>query len=268
MGIDFKLLLVDLPSSWFAKAHDLLGDLPFVELHSLRRPSDRRIGLVTELLGTASVDIVMASMVLHLIPAKALPGLIDSFAAVLKPDGRFIWNSPDTPPARSDAQLVHAANRVLRNAISDVLDGTIDLNALLAKIAPEDRAAYAGLVADIEQARTGPAESRRAIGKAAGATQILPDPTDVSVIRAALDRRFTGEVLTLVSLMRDQELLDLAGLPANQRFFSEMEDPHQRLLLTRLLLTGQVIPALRAGPAGHPAGINLQWSYGLHTKQG
>jgi SAM-dependent methyltransferase len=267
-GIDFKLLLVDLPSSWFAKAHDLLGDLPFVEFHSLRSASDRRIGLVTELLGTSSVDIVMASMVLHLIPPKALPGLIDSFAAVLKPEGQFVWNSPDTPPATSDAQLVHAANRVLRDAITDALDGTINLNELLARMPAEERAEYVDLVADIQQARTEPAVSRRAIGKAAGATQILPVPTDISVIRAALDLRFTGDVLNLVSLMRDQELLDLAHLPANQRFFSEIEEPRQRLLLTRLLLTCHVIPALRAGPAGHPAGINLQWSYGQHTKRG
>lgn len=268
LGIDFKILLFDLPSSWFAKAYDLLGQLEFVQFHSLRNPASGKIRLVTELLDGESVDIIVASMVLHLIPARVMPALFDSFAAALKADGSFIWNSPDTTPTMSDAEVVHVANRVLRGAISDVLDGNIRLDTLLATMPAEERAGYAGLLLALAQMQNELTPQRRAAAKAFGELQILPVPTNVSVIHSALSRHFAGEVSNLVSLMREDELLELALLPANQRYYSEIEDPHWRALLTRLLMKYKVLPELRAGRAGHPAGINLQWTYGLHVKRG
>ena len=266
-GIDFKLLLFDLPSNWFAKAYELLGRLPFVEFHSLRDSATGEIRQVTEQLDGESVDVILASMVLHLIPPKVMPAVFASLAAVLKPGGAFIWNTPDTTPTLAETTVIHTANRALRAAISAVLDGDLRLDALLASVPAAERARYADLSAALEHVQQDLTPERRAKAKAAGAMQILPVPTDASVIHGALSTQFSGEISTLVSVLREDELLRLALLPANQRFFSEVEDPHLRQRCTELLLRYKILPTLRGGPAGHPAGINLQWHYGNYVKR-
>jgi SAM-dependent methyltransferase len=266
-GINFKLLLFDLPSSWFAKAYEILGRLPFVEFHSLRDSATGKIRLVTEQLDDGSVDIILASMVLHLIPPKVMPSVLASLATVLKADGAFIWNTPDTTPTLPEAAVIHAANRTLRAAISAVLDGDFRLDALMASVPIAERGRYADLPVALEHIRQEMTPERRAKAKAAGAMQILPVPTDASVIHRALTTHFSGEISTLVSVLREDELLRLALLPANQRFFSEIEDPHLREQCTELLLKYEILPALRAGPVGHPTGINLHWTYGNYAKR-
>jgi SAM-dependent methyltransferase len=265
-SLDFKLLLFDLPSDWFAKAYELLSRLPFVEFHSLRNSARGEIRQVTDQLDGESVDIIVASMVLHLLPPKVMPTVFASLAAVLKAGGTFIWNTPDTTPSVPEATVIHTANRALREAISAVLDGDLRLDVLLASLPATERARYADVTAALKHIQQDLTPERRRKAKAAGAMQILPVPTDASVIHGALSSKFLGEISTLISALREDELLSLALLPANQRFFSEIEDPYLRERCTELLLRHEIVPRLRAGPAGHPAGINLQWHYGSYVK--
>ncbi|MGH8526154.1 MAG: hypothetical protein ACREXY_18700, partial [Gammaproteobacteria bacterium] len=59
----------------------------------------------------------------------------------------------------------------------------------------------------------------------------------------------------------------LALLPANQRYFAEVTERDCREALIRLLLWAEVLPRLRAGPAGHPIGLNLHWTFGRYAKR-
>jgi SAM-dependent methyltransferase len=166
-GIDFKLLLFDLPSNWFARAYELLARLPFVEFHSLRDPATGEIRQVTEQLDGESVDVILASMVLHLIPPKVMPAVFASLAGVLKAGGAFIWNTPDTTPTLPETTVIHTANRALRAAISAVLDGDLRLDALLASLRAMERARYADLPAALEHIQHDLTPARRAKAKAA-----------------------------------------------------------------------------------------------------
>jgi hypothetical protein len=289
-GIAFELLVLDLPSGWFAKAHELLKGLPFVRFESLKDPRTGRIRRLSEIvaLGTPSgarprrasaripglseigggegVDVVYASMVLHLVRPKALPHLIDGVAEALKPDGVFLWNTPDTAPAPADACVIHAANRLLRGVLSEVLDDETRLASMIAKLPEAERGRYGDLPARVREIRQGLTPHERARLRALGDKQVLPVPTDVSEIHAQLCRRFLGATSTSMSVLREEDAIALALLPANQRYFAEVPEHDCRIALITLLLRAEVLPRLSAGPAGHPTGLNLHWTFGRYVK--
>ncbi len=266
-GIAFELLVLDLPSGWFAKAHELLEALPFVRFESLKDPATGRIRRLSEIAGEDGVDVVFASMVLHLVQAKALPALVDGIAEALKPDGVFLWNTPDTAPAPADACVIHAANRLLRGMISEILDDEGRLAAIIAKLPEAERAPYHDLGARIRalSQRLTPPERVRLLSL--GEKQMLPVPTDVSEIHTQLSRRFLGATSTSMSVLSEEDAIALALLPANQRYFAEVPERDCRIALITLLLRAEVLPRLRVGPAGHPTGLNLHWTFGRYARR-
>ena len=72
----------------------------------------------------------------------------------------------------------------------------------------------------------------------------------------------------MVSVLSEDDALALALLPANQRYFNEIEDAELRRKLITLLLRYDVLPRFRAGPAGNAVGLNLHWTYGKYVKNG
>ena len=290
-GIAFELLVLDLPSGWFAKAHELLEGLPFVRFESLKDPRTGRIRRLSEIVavgapsharpqrasarvtrfskigGGDGVDVVFASMVLHLVQPKALPALVDGVAEALKPDGVFLWNTPDTAPAPADACVIHAANRLLRGVISEVLDDEPRLASIIARLPEADRAPYHALPARIREIKERLTPDERARLRALGEKQMLPEPTDASEIHAQLCRRFLGTTSTSMSVLSEEDAIALALLPANQRYFAEVPERDCRIALITLLLRAEVLPRLRAGPAGHPTGLNLHWTFGRYVKR-
>ncbi|MBA2591246.1 MAG: class I SAM-dependent methyltransferase, partial [Gammaproteobacteria bacterium] len=245
-GIAFELLVLDLPSGWFAKAHELLEGLPFVRFESLKDPRTGRIRRLSEIVaveavpgagpqrasgripglseigGGDGVDVVFASMVLHLVQPKALPALVQGVAEALKPDGVFLWNTPDTAPAPADACVIHAANRLLRGVLSEVLDDETRLASVIAKLPEAERGRYDDLPARVHEIRQGLTPDDRARLRALGDKQVLPVPTDVSEIHAQLCRRFLGATSTSMSVLSEEDAIALALLPANQRYFAEV----------------------------------------------
>ncbi len=289
-GIAFELLVLDLPSGWFAKARALLEGLPFVRFESLKDPATGRIRRLSDIVavgapssarpqctsgrirtlgieGAERVDVVFASMVLHLVPPKALPALVDGIAEALKPEGVFLWNTPDTAPAPADACVIHAANRLLRGVISEVLDDEGRLAPIIARLPEAERARYRALPARIREIRERLGPEERARLRALGDKQVLPVPTDVSEIHAELSRRFLGATSTSMSVLSEEDAIALSLLPANQRYFAEVPERGCREALIRLLLCAEVLPRLRAGPAGHPTGLNLHWTSGRYVRR-
>jgi len=289
-GIAFELLVLDLPSGWFAQGHELLEGLPFVRFESLKDPRTGRIRRLSEIVAVGAVpggrpqrasariprlseigsgdgvDVVYASMVLHLVQPKALPALVDGVAEALKADGIFLWNTPDTAPAPVDACVIHAANRLLRGVIAEVLDDEGRLAAIIAKLPEEERASYHALPARIREIKKHLTPDERARLRALGDKQVLPVPTDVSEIHAQLCRRFLGATSTSMSVLSEEDAIALALLPANQRYFAEVPERDCRIALITLLLRAEVLPRLGNGPAGHPTGLNLHWTFGRYVK--
>ncbi|MGH8507356.1 MAG: class I SAM-dependent methyltransferase, partial [Gammaproteobacteria bacterium] len=267
-GIKFKLLLFDFPGGWFAKAYELLNAFTFIDFHSLTDPVTGKIRLISDILTPESVDIIYASMVLHLVPPKAMPPLIDSFAEVLQAHGSFYWNSPDTAPTSAYSEVIHAPNRALRRALLDLIDDEARVDQVLAKVPPDQRGAYADLPQRLVEIRRSLTPERRALAKARADKQILAIPTHVEYIEGLLNKYFDGEVATMVSVLSEDDALALALLPANQRYFNEIEDTELRRRLITLLLRYDVLPRFRAGTAGNASGINLHWTYGEYVKNG
>ena len=84
-------------------------------------------------------------MVFHLIPDKAMPELVRGLAAILRPDGEMIWNTPDTGPPSRGARLFHEPNRRVRQAALQCIDNELLLRDILGAVPDSMAQRYAGL---------------------------------------------------------------------------------------------------------------------------
>lgn len=267
-GVDFRLALCDFPSGWFAKAFELLGRFPFVSFHSLKDPSSAKVRMLSDLFPAGSVDIIFASMVFHLVPPSVLTPVSDSFAAVLKSRGLLVWNTPDTAPTLPYSEVIHAANRMLRERLKRLFDGDLKLSSLLSEISEAEKADLSEVIAQFEKLAEELDPESRETARRRAEKQILPVATDVAVIRHAMDRNFTGKTWAKLSVMSDDELLALALLPANRRNAGEIQPRELREKILTWLFKYDVLPKIHAGPAGIAGGMNLHWTFGKYVKPG
>ena len=112
-GVGFELHLVDIPSSWFAQGHALVQESSWTQCHSLIG-ADGRFRPLSEVTGGVQMDVVMSSMVFHLIPPKALVRVAESLAGITAPGGRLLWNAPDLGIPGPYAVPFHHPNRLVR----------------------------------------------------------------------------------------------------------------------------------------------------------
>ena len=228
-GVGFELHLVDLPSSWFDKGRLLLGDSQWTHFHDLRDAGGRFVPLA-ELTGGPVIDALMVSMVFHLIPPSALSRVGEDLAGCMRPGARLSWSSPDLGPPGPYAVLFHDTNRELRRRW-------------------------------LERVEAG-GDNERA-GK-----RILREPNQADAVVAALREHFDGEVARPTYELLAEDIVDTLLVPANQReFLPEIEDRAERERVIVELMRGEVIPALQAGPAGTPLGLNVQWTLGDFSLQ-
>lgn len=260
-GVGFELHLVDLPSSWFAKGHELLRDCAWTRFHSLRDAGGgfRALPVAT---GGLSFDAAMANMVFHLIPPKARDRAVDGLADVLAPGGHLLWSAPDLGPAGPHAVLLHDPNRALRERWLELLSGA----------SSSARGEAGGTSADIEEAlRLARArfdeEALREAQRRAD-RRILPRPLAAEVL-AALERRFSGEIELRAYEMLAEDIVRGLLVPSNQaEYLPEIPDRKLRERVIRELMLDEVIPGLQAGPAGTALGLNLHWTLGAFVKRG
>lgn len=264
-NVRFVLAMLDLPGGWFARGYELLGHLPYVEFYSLTDPATGRIRLATDALGAGCADVVIASMVFHLIPPKAMPKLCADLARLLRPGGELLWSTPDTGPALPAGSVIHGTSRALRHTFLAMLDDPDAWRRLCADLPPDaaGEARELGEVLADARARLTP-ERREQYARGAG-QQILARSTEVDVIASALAPYFDGEVSNHLCVMPDEDALALALLPANQRNLGEIADRGARERLIRLLMRYAVLPAFHAGPSGCAGGYFLHWTLGRHA---
>ncbi|MDQ3648160.1 MAG: class I SAM-dependent methyltransferase [Actinomycetota bacterium] len=233
-GASLELHLVDLPSSWFAQGHALLGNCAWTRFHSLRGPGGGFREL-DEALGGLTFDAVMANMVFHLVPAHALPRAVAGLARVTRPGGRLEWSSPDLGPRGQWSLLFHDPNRQLRRRWLE----------------------------RVGRSRDDPGGNQRRADQ-----RILPEPNLHEDVAAALAASFEGSIERPTHELLVQDSVDTLLVPANQaEYLPEVTDPERRELLIRELMLDEVLPALRAGPAGTASGLNVQWTLGSYARR-
>ncbi|HVS29016.1 MAG TPA: class I SAM-dependent methyltransferase [Solirubrobacteraceae bacterium] len=253
-GATLEMHLADLPSSWFAQGFELLRHCSWTRFHSLRTPGGGFRAL-SEVTAGRRMDAVMANMVFHLIPPRALQRVAAELAGVTAPGGRLLWSSPDLGPAGEYAVLFHDPNRALRGRWLELLDGASASAARVREAVREVRATLDARGMSEAQARA----DRR----------VFPQANAAADVAAALANHFTGgaqlERQTYEILPHD--LLDTMLVPSNQgEYLPEISDRALREDVIRELMLGEVVPAMREGPACTAVGLNVQWTLGAATK--
>ncbi len=250
-GAALELHLVDLPSSWYAQGYELLRDCAWTRFHSLR--GEDRFRSLEEVLNGTAVDVAMANMVFHLIPAKALQKTMGGLANVLVPGGRLLWSAPDLGPAGPEAVLLHDPNRALRERWLQLLGGAESFSPTVAEAA---RIAREEL--DEEALREAQDRADR---------RIRPRPLAAEVI-AALETRFVGETEVATYEMVGEDMVRGLLVPSNQaEFLPEIADRGHREAVIRELMLNDVLPKLRQGPAATGLGLNFQWTLGSYERR-
>ncbi len=251
-GAELVVHLVDIPSSWYAKGYELLGGRAGIRFHSLRAEGGG-FRLLTELVGAGSIDVTMANMVFHLIPARALARTADGLAAAIKPGGRLLWSAPDLGPAPAETVLLHDPNRLLRERWLELLAGEREPAAAIAPIVARARAGRDAAAAEAAQERA----NRR----------IRPRPLASEVVEA-LGRDFDGATEDAAYEMLAEDIVAGLLVPSNQaEFMPEIAARADRETVIRELMTTEVIPQLRAGPAATGLGLDFHWVLGDSTKK-
>jgi hypothetical protein len=263
--LDAKLTIhmLDIPSGWFAKGHELLKDCGYVRFASIRAPDGAFLPPASLLCGKR-MDLAIASMVFHLVPPAALGRLVDGLADVMAEDGVLLWSSPDTGPAPRDAALFHEPNRALRRRLLEILDDPSRLRPILDRLTADERNQYADLPARLVEIGSRLSPAARAAAQAAADRQILPMANDAGTIGQALARRFDGKIFVKHFEIRPTDSLAAMLVPANQRYLPEIDDLGLRRRVTALLMRHEILPALCEGMAGTTYGLSLHWTFGRH----
>ena len=97
-GVALEVHLVDIPGSWFAKGHEILAGCSWTRFHSLIG-ADGRFRALGEVTGGLTMDVILSSMVFHLIKPRAFGRVVDGLAALMAPGSRLVWSTPDVGPA-------------------------------------------------------------------------------------------------------------------------------------------------------------------------
>jgi hypothetical protein len=259
-GIRLRLSLLDLPGDWFAMGHALLADCPLVEFHSLR-DSQGGFRRLPEILGDSSVDIIIANMVFHLVPPKALPTMFRGFHDALVKQGLLAWNSPDIGPASGDSCLFHDVNRASRRKLLEYLKNPSMVASICPKSwSPETIRAFGSRAEEFTQENLLACE-------AIAEKQILSVPNTVGILSEAARSWFeTSNSRTANYNISADDLLELALIPSNRRILVEIAN----LPCFEQILAGiqreKVMPSMSSFNPLKNNFLSVQWTFGLWRK--
>jgi hypothetical protein len=253
-GVALEVHLVDIPGSWFAKGYEILSSCSWTRFHSMIG-ADGRFRPLGEVTGGLKMDVILSSMVFHLIKPRAFGRVVDGLGELMNPGSRLVWSTPDVGPAGPFAVLFHDPNRALR-------------------------AHWKALVAGDAEPRTPLQHDAIALARRArdGAPLIADDRADKRILKDAntrdglgqmLSARFRGAITTQAHEIADRETLDTLLVPSNQgEYLPEIEVQEIREAVIEEVLTGDVLPVLHASPAGTALGYNVHWTFGDFRRLG
>jgi hypothetical protein len=261
LGATLEVHLVDLPSSWFAYGYELLRDCQWTRFHSLSG-AGRRFRPLSEVVGGKRIDAVMANMVFHLVPCRALESMAAGLAEVTVTAGCLAWSAPDIGPPGPFAVLFHDANRALRRRWLEFLGGEgADEDLFRAA----DPSAPHALRDATRRIRHGLNDAARRDARTRANRRVLPEPNDAQAVVDALASKYGGphEVRVETHELLVQDIVDTLLVPANQaEYLPEIADPTIREAVIRELMLDDVLPTLRSQGARTPGGVSVQWTLG------
>lgn len=261
-GATLEVHLVDLPTRWYAQGFALLGDCAWTRFHSLRG-ADGGFRPLLEVTGGRKLDVVMANMVFHLIPSRALDRLAADLASVIAPGGRLLWSSPDLGPAGPYAVLLHDPNRALRERWLGLIDETPPASRSRQASDDAELPPMPHLREAVRQARRSLDVVDRRAAQGRADRRILPRASSADDVADALERHFTGKVEIRTYEMLGEEIVDALLVPSNQReYLPEIDERDLREETIRELMLGDVLLTMQDEPAGTGLGLNLHWTFG------
>ena len=247
-GVELEVHLVDIPGSWFAKGYEILSASSWTRFHSMIG-ADGRFRPLGEVTGGLKMDVILSSMVFHLIKPRAFVRVVDGLGELMKPGGRLVWSTPDVGPAGPFAVLFHDPNRALRAHWKALVAGDAEPRSELQRDA----------VAVARRARDG----APLIADDRADKRILKDANTRDGLGQMLSARFRGAIQTQAHEIADRETLDTLLVPSNQgEYLPEIEVQAIREAVIEELLTGDVLPVLHASPAGTALGYDVHWTFG------
>ncbi len=259
-NIKINLFLLDFPHSWFAKGYQLLHSYPFIKFYSLKDLQTGKIHSLKDLFIEQSIDLLIASMVFHLLPLKTLSDIIQDFDFVLKKGGLLLWNSPDIGPALPGSELLHDPNRKLRTMVLNLLKNELE-HSTISKIRSIDEK----LFEKINQVKKHITQEEFAEGSALAKLQILEMPTSHETITHLLSQSFNGNITLINSPMTERDSLDLISIPANHRhYLFEIKNEKTRLNIIQLLMHHFILPQFYRDKDHRQ--FNLQWTLGVFKR--
>ena len=261
LGASLEVHLVDLPSSWFAYGYELLRDCQWARFHSLSG-GGRRFRPLAEVLGGKRMDAVMANMVFHLVPRRALESMAAGLAEVTVTGGCLAWSAPDIGPPGPFAVLFHDANRALRRRWLEFLDGEGADDDLFSSGAPSAPHALRDATRRIRESLN---DAARRDARTRANRRVLPEPNDARAVVDALASKYGGphELRLETHELLVKDIVDTLLVPANQaEYLPEIADPTIREAVIRELMLNDVLPALRSQGARTAGGLSVQWTLG------
>ncbi|MBL0941240.1 MAG: hypothetical protein IBJ00_00690 [Alphaproteobacteria bacterium] len=265
LGIKFYLHLIDMPSNWFFKSHQLLGRFPFIIFHSLKDNPTGKILNISDIFEQEKIDIIVANLSFHVIPVHILPRIIQNFFLVLKNNGIFLWSSPDTPPVSPNTLLVHESSRRLRKCLLELVDNQEQEIRNVAKYLPKSKMNILEVIYQaISCINKEPSSEERIKAANIASKQILEAPTNLSQICDFLDHYFKGKLIFRTSVVTKKNLLDILLIPSNQRYFYEIKEEKIRVDFIKLLMKYYIFPQLSRACSPY---FNLHWTIGNFVKE-
>ncbi len=208
-----------------------------------------------------TVDVVMANMVFHLIPPRALERSMDGLAEAMAPGSRLFWSAPDLGPPGPGSALLHDPNRALRELWIKLLDPSSPACIGLNGQAPSPHLEEA-----IRRARESLDGNALREAQNRADRRIRPRPL-ASDLTTVLAHRFSGVIELETYEMPNEEIVRGLLVPSNQaEYLPEIPDRELREEVIRELMLHHVLPAMHEGPAGTGLGVNLQWTLGAFTR--
>ena len=233
-----EIVLADIPGPWFA-ADDVRSSLGGVALAAvdLRARTGRVLPLDEALLDP--VDLVVANMVFHLVPPKALHAAFGGVRRAMVHGALLVWTAPDLEHRSTRGLLFHDANRQVR--------------------AEFERLVAAGRVEIDTDVPVGAPVTITAASRALATKQIPDPPLSAAAVFAAFRSHFDGGTFRLATPITPSAVRRAALLSPNLRNLNEIKGDDHRRAVCEAILDRWVLPEMFAdGATQRP----LHWTVG------
>lgn len=265
-NINVEFYAIDLPTNWFAVGRRLLKDLGCVRFYTIFDPDSRSFITVDEIFPEGSIDIIMSSMVFHLIPKNAFSSLFEAFSSILCAHGSLLWNSPDLVPDSNKCFKMHTPYRMLREKINSLILDDAELQKLLSINLTSPKYMVDYIRSNLpDYVRSFNKKSLEGLNQAAD-RYIKPDsqvPT-VEELHSLQLKEFAGQFSCQSFDIDDQHIYPPILVPSNENYCNQLPAGVLRTMLIHVILNDVVIPEIKK--TQESGVMSIGWVFGSYQK--